>query len=71
MLDQKSSVQKIHRLHGRLRSTATNNIVEENQEVNQDHRGGLNIRGQAEGKELLELEVEVKCLPCQKRLYLL
>ena len=45
MLDQKSLVQKIHR----LRSTATNNIVEENQEVNQDHRGGLNIRGQGRG----------------------
>ena len=52
MLDQKSSVQKIHRLHGRLRSTATNNIVEENQEVNQDHRGGLNIRGQGRGKRV-------------------
>ena len=45
MLDQKSLVRKIHR----LRSTATNNIVEENQEVNQDHRGGLNIRGQGRG----------------------
>ena len=48
MLDQKSLVQKIHR----LRSTATNNIVEENQEVNQDHRGGLNIRGQGRGKRV-------------------
>ena len=48
MLDQKSLVQKTHR----LRSTATNNIVEENQEVNQDHRGGLNIRGQGRGKRV-------------------
>ena len=48
MLDQKSLVQKIHR----LRSTATNNIVEENQEVNQDHRGGLNIREQGRGKRV-------------------
>ena len=48
MLDQKSLVQKIHR----LRSTATNNIVEANQEVNQDHRGGLNIREQGRGKRV-------------------
>ena len=41
LLDQKSLGQKIHR----LRSTATNNIVDENQEVNQDNRGGLNITG--------------------------
>ena len=45
LLDQKSLGQKIHR----LRSTATNNIVDENQEVNQDYRGGLNIRGQGRG----------------------
>ena len=36
---------KIHR----LRSTATNDIVDENREVNQGHRVELNIRGRGRG----------------------
>ena len=68
MLDQKSLVQKSHR----LRSTATNNIVEENQEVNQDHRGGLNIRGQGRGTRVAgargrgKVPASRDCIYCRK-----
>ena len=64
LLDQKSLGQKIHR----LRSTATNNIVKENQ----DHRGGLNIGGQGRGTRVAgargrgKVPARRDCIYCRK-----